>query len=247
MIDLWMPEAVKVPGHPDKIGYESLGFGATGPKRGTIVHSAEGWGAYLKFLVQTPLAIKSWHFSILQDGTIWQHYPIDAHCWHAGDTDDDDEVRANIDLDGIEEEGLVGQPLTPEQTSSTVRVIRFQADYFDRDGSYARFPIQPANGWTLGEHNQVSNTYTACPSDRIPWDDVLEGLEVEEDNMTFIGVGCDKATLNTPQFESYRLYVAASGLERTKITTREERLALKAGGFPLLELTRAELEEYQES
>ena len=181
MADLWMPGAIKVPGHPDKVGYTA--FGTRGPKRGDVKHSAEGWATYLKFLIETALAIKSWTFTTLLSGTIWQHYPIDAHCWHAGDTDDDDDVRANIELVGIEHEGLVGTPLTAEQTQATVAITKFCAEYFERSAAYARFPVQPSDGWTLVEHTQVSNTYTACPSDRIPWDDILELLTVEEDDM----------------------------------------------------------------
>ena len=181
MASLWMPGAIIVPGHPDKIGYQRLGFGSRGPKRGDVKHSAEGWATYLKFLIETRLAIKSWHFTVLLDGTIWQHYPIDAHCWHAGDTDDDDDVRANIELVGIEHEGLVGQPLTAEQTQATVEITQFCAEYFERSAAYARFPVQPSDGWTLVEHTEVSNAFTACPSDRIPWDDILELLE--EDDM----------------------------------------------------------------
>ena len=144
-MSLWMP-VVKVPGHPDKVGYDALGFGSKGPKRGDVKHSAEGWGTYLKFLVQSPLAIKSWHFSVLTDGTIWQHYPVNVHCWHAGDTDDDDDVRANIELVGIEHEGLVGTPLTAEQTAATIEITKFSAEFFERTAAYDRFPVQPSDG-----------------------------------------------------------------------------------------------------
>ena len=213
MVTPWMPSAEKVPGHPDKIGYTA--FGTRGPKLGTVVHSAEGWGSYLKFLVQTRLAIKSWHFSILRDGTIWQHYPIDVHCWHAGDTDDDDDVRANIDLDGIEEEGLVGMPLTPEQTQSTVRVIHFQAEYFERSAAYARFPVQPSDGWTLVEHTQVSNTFTACPSDRVNWDDILELLK-EDDEMAYARIIKYKSSDTTT-------YLWRPGKELLRMKSRKQR------------------------
>ena len=242
-MSLWMPGAVIVPGHPEKIGYQRLGFGSRGPKRGDVKHSAEGWASYLKFLIKTRLAIKSWHFTLLLSGTIWQHYPIDAHCWHAGDTDDDDDVRANIELVGIEHEGLVGTPLTAEQTQATVEITKFCAEYFERSAAYARFPVQPSDGWTLVEHTEVSNAFTACPSDRIPWDDILELLTVEEDDMTFIGVGHDKAKTGT-HFQSFRLYVTAEGLRRDKIATKEEREALAAAGYPLTKLTKAQLEQY---
>lgn len=202
---LWMPGAIKVPGNPDKIGYQRLGFGAIGPKRGDVKHSAEGWGAYLKFLVQTRLAIKSWHFTVLTDGTKWQHYPINAHCWHAGDTDDDDDVRANIELVGIEHEGLAGTPLNAEQTQATTEITEFCADYFERANAYARFPVQPSDGWTLVEHTEVSNTFTACPSGRIPWDDILELLKVEDEMFArIISIKDDTPPTNTYLWRSDR-------------------------------------------
>ncbi len=75
--------------------------------------------------------------------------------------------------------------------------------------------------------------------------DEWQAFSEERDTMTFIGVGCDRATLGTDQFESFRLYVGP-GLEREKITTKEERMALAAAGYPLLELTAAELGQYAE-
>ena len=181
MASLWMPGAIIVPGHPDKVGYPS---GNSGPLRGTVVHSAEGWRSELKRLVQDVNRRASWCFSVLTDGTIWQHYPVDSWLWHSGDTDDDGGVKGNMELGSIEEEGLAGTPINEKQVASTVRVIQFQASHFERDKSYARYPVMPSDGWTLAEHNQISNTFTACPSGRIRWDDILELLIVEEDDMT---------------------------------------------------------------
>lgn len=178
MADLWMPGAVIVPGHPDKVGYPS---GNSGPLRGTVVHSAEGWRSELKRLVQDVNRRASWCFSVLTDGTIWQHYPVDSWLWHSGDTDDDGGVKGNMELGSIEEEGLAGTPLNEKQVASTVRVIQFQARYFGRDESYARYPVMPSDGWTLAEHNQISNAFTACPSGRIPWEDILELLKEDEE------------------------------------------------------------------
>ncbi len=183
MAELWMPEAIKKPGHPDKVGYDELGFGNKGPKRGTVVHSAEGWRTELLRLVKDINRRASWHFSVLTDGTIWQHYPIDAHCWHAGDTDDDGGVRANIELVGIEHEGVAGEPLTEYQVEMTVEITKFCADFFDRTSAYERYPVMPADGWTLVEHNEVSNVATACPSGRIPWEYVMEILNTQEDDV----------------------------------------------------------------
>ena len=199
-----MPGAVKVPGNPDKVGYQALGFGIKGPKKGDVKHSAEGWWPYLKFLIQSPLALKSWHFTVRLDGTTWQHYPLNVHCWHAGDTDDDDDIRANIELIGIEHEGMAGTELTAEQVQATVAISRYCAEYFDRSAAYARFPVQPADGWTLVEHNEVSNAYTACPSDRVPWNLITEALEPEEDDMVarIIKIAGDKPPTKTYLWQS---------------------------------------------
>lgn len=68
-----------------------------------------------------------------------------------------------------------------------------------------------------------------------------------EDDMAFIGVGCDKATIGTNQFESFRLYVTASGLTREAVPTSAQREALAAAGYPLLLLTRAQLAQYKKA
>lgn len=174
MTSLWAPFAVKRPGPPEKVGYDSLGFGNKGPKRGDVKHSAEGSAAGLQAVLHGARRA-SWHFSVLY-GSVLQHYPINAHCWHAGDTDDDGGVRANIELVGIEHEGVAGQPLTDYQVEMTTEITKFCAKVFERDAEFARYPVMPAGGWTLTEHHEVSNTFTACPSGRIPWAAIMEEL-----------------------------------------------------------------------
>ena len=178
MAELWAPFAIKKPGPADKVGYEALGFGVKGPKKGDVKHSAEGSAAGLLTVLHGARRA-SWHFSVLY-GAVWQHYPINAHCWHAGDTDDDGGVRANIELVGIEHEGMAGFELTDYQVEMTVEITKFCAEFFDRTASYERYPVMPADGWTLVEHNEVSNVPTACPSGRIPWEYVMEGLVTQE-------------------------------------------------------------------
>jgi len=77
-------------------------------------------------------------------------------------------------------------------------------------------------------------------------DDEWLAFSEEGDNMTFIGVACDRATLGTGQFESFRLYVTAAGLVREKIPNQGEREALAAAGFKLMELTKKQLDKYAE-
>src|SRR3990170_7372000 len=125
---LWMPEAVRLPGPVWKIGYPSLngrydqhGVRTThGLKRGEVDHSAEGYMGYIRDYMKGRVdqdRRASWHFTI-DYNTIYQHYPIDAHCWHAGDVDDDGGVAANIDLIGKEHVGVAGQPLIEWQLAA---------------------------------------------------------------------------------------------------------------------------------
>lgn len=182
-MDRWYPAAIQRPGPAWKTGYPSLGRFSL--KRGSVWHSAEGNSLdVMHNLLDGPLH-KSWQFTIGKtpsDGTE-QHYPIDVNCWHAGDVDNDGAIRANIDLDGLEFMGVVGEPLTPYQLEQGVQITRFCASAFGF-ATYSRYPVQRLN-WTLVEHNQVSDFPTACPSDRIPWGVVLDMLEVpeEEDHM----------------------------------------------------------------
>jgi N-acetylmuramoyl-L-alanine amidase-like protein len=174
MPDLWMPGTIRVDGNPDQFGYET--FGLHSPKRGDVKHSA-----VVNWTTSVPNgnnnAGGSWHFTLMKDGRVYQHYSADANCYHAGDIDDDGAVRANIDLIGIEHEGgPIGnesEPLTQPQIDNTLAVSRWAASVFGRT-AFSRYPTQ--TGWTLVEHNQVSNRPTACPSGRIPWGVILPVL-----------------------------------------------------------------------
>jgi N-acetyl-anhydromuramyl-L-alanine amidase AmpD len=178
MTTLWMPEAVRFSGSDSKIGYD---FGSHGPKRGDVKHSAEGDNWSVMHALLTGPARKSWHFTIGYD-RIEQHYPIDANCWHAGDADDDGAVNANRDLIGIEHLGVAGTPLTEWQIEATVRVTQFCADQWGF-AKFGRYPVAGAIAqhiWTLAEHTELSDTYTACPSGRIPWDRIMTELEGDD-------------------------------------------------------------------
>ena len=177
----WFPLAIRWDGAPWKMGYPS--FGTSGPKRGDVKHSAEGtsWSAIHDILNSQRRA--SWHFTVGYD-RVEQHYPISAHCWHAGDVGDDGAVRANIELVGIEHLGMAGESLTPYQIDATIAISEWCADQYHQD-KFARYPDQ-VGVWTLVEHNQVSDEATACPSGRIPWTEIMLRLRAaEEDDMAY--------------------------------------------------------------
>ncbi|KKL49687.1 hypothetical protein LCGC14_2313010, partial [marine sediment metagenome] len=79
--------------------------------------------------------------------------------------------------------GLYGVPALSAVFEDCVGLMNykiFNANYFNRDDIYTRYPIMPTGGWTLAEHNQISNTYTACPSDRVDWEALMALLVTQE-------------------------------------------------------------------
>lgn len=147
--------------------------------KGLFMHSAEGYGHVLL----DPASQygyngnHSWHLTNLFDGTLYQHYPLSAQCWHA--------TAANNAYVGMENEGRVpNEPtLTDAQIVTTRRVI---AELAER---YGWTPSRPQSTkdttHTLWEHREVGRlggTISSCPSGRIPWQEILKASE-EEDEM----------------------------------------------------------------
>lgn len=149
------PGAMIVPG-PAAMAYPDVNRNV-----GIVEHSAEGdWSA-----TYTPLDTMrergvSWHFSVMTDGAVQQHYPLVASCWHAGSK------MANIRLIGVEHEGA-GR-LTEAQIVASVALTRWIAE----QGGYA---LSRTGNVTLYEHRELYET--DCPNGRIPWD------RYEEDDM----------------------------------------------------------------
>ena len=168
------PGAIWKAGPTAKIGYSA--FGTSGPKRGIVPHSAEGWAANIMPIINDLGRRASWHFTILLDGTVWQHYEVEAHCWHAGDVGDDGGVRANIDLVGIEHEGIAGTRITDAQVEALAKLYRWlQAEH-----GFGPYQVRT----TVYEHNWVSDEPTACPSGRIRHADVQAKIaQLEEAEM----------------------------------------------------------------
>lgn len=170
IVNGWFDFAVQVLGPTHKqAGYASGHTTRIG--KGAVVHSAVGSATSLLYVLNGPLS-KSWTVTLLKSGETWQHYPIQAICWHAGGP------LANERYVGIEcEGGAIGnesEPLTTPQLDSLVRVL---ADLMAFEG-WAR----PARGETLFEHNQFFAT--ACPSGRIPWDVIIPRLQAPAPPLT---------------------------------------------------------------
>jgi len=155
MPESWYPWAAAEPGPNWKTG---AGDGRTvRDNKGAVLHSAEGYLEGAVSVLHGPRQA-SWHFTLCQDGRVFQHYPLEAITWHAG--------AANDDYVGIEHEGVAGQPLTPPQIEAGVNLLKWIALQDD----WPAFE----RSVTLFEHNEFMAT--SCPSGRIPWDVLIGRL-----------------------------------------------------------------------
>lgn len=161
MTALWYPLAIRLDAPAWKQGYEGI------PQRdwrGAVLHSMEGSLAAAHSVLQG--AVKSsWHFSNPKVGPLEQHYPISAVTWHGGSSE------ANRRFVGVEHEGVAGESLTESQIENDVGLLLWLAEN----------DVQPWPGFirldTLWEHNEMTRfgaRATACPSGRIPWQEVIE-------------------------------------------------------------------------
>lgn len=146
-MSLYYPGCVQMPGPTHKVWPEENSCD------GVILHSAEGYRAGLESQLRD--AEVSWHFTVYQDGTVEQHYPLTASCWHAGSK------ASNVRLIGVEHEGVAGEPLTAAQLLASVALVR----WLQSECGWG----QLARGVNLYEHREV-NSGTNCPSGRIPWE-----------------------------------------------------------------------------
>lgn len=134
-------------------------------QRGIVIHSAEGYeaGMWARLAdVSAPLAERvSWHFSVMQDGRIFSHYPTSAIAWHCH--------NANDYTVGIECEGIAREALTAAQLYSLAFLVRT----ISRGIGFTpqRYPMASR---TLYEHNEFFAT--VCPSARIPWITLLQTI-----------------------------------------------------------------------
>ena len=155
------PGATWRPGPKSKQAYT---YQSTNVCRGVVCHSMVGdFASAMARLDSDDRA--SWHFSITQDGRVWQHYDSDAVAWHAGSP------YWNGRLIGIEHEGGApgneGEPLTAAQEAASVALVRWLSKTHG-------FPLVRFDGQSgaLFEHRDVYAT--ACPSNRIPWAAYME-------------------------------------------------------------------------
>lgn len=158
MVELWYPGALK------HFGPAWKNRGSTNSAEGVVWHSAEGsWGGLQYELARSDRSA-AWHFSCRKDGTLYQHYPLNAVLYHAGDWgDDQDGADGNGETIGIEFEGVAGEQLTPQQIRTATKFVAWLAP------QAGWTPKRTAVGRNQWEHRELSNLGTSCPSDRMPW------------------------------------------------------------------------------
>lgn len=144
--------------------------------RGVVPHSAEGyWVTLLDLVHNGPV---SWFASNLKDGRCFQHYSVFAQTWTSG------AGFPNNNFNAWENEGVAGEPFTQRQTDNCVKIIRELSEL----GAWT--PRRPLTfndkAATLYEHKECVRwgaDSTACPSGRVPWNDILIALDEGEDDM----------------------------------------------------------------
>ncbi len=138
------------------------GYGSTDTNsvKRVIDHSAEGYRGGM-FAVLDGIRQASWHFSVMQNGEVYQHVDTGQISWGAGSFD------ANNGSINIEHEGVKGQALTSAQYSATLKLHAWI------------WPVHnlgtPSRSTNLKEHKEF--LATACPSNRIPWSRLIPDLK----------------------------------------------------------------------
>ena len=157
-MDLWYSKAIRLDGPPAKHGYNGVYIRQ---HKGAIYHSMEGrWqDAYSRLMSSDKV---SWHLSLTYEGVWLQHYALNDVLWHGGCT------FAGM-LAAVECEGRVGEPLTRQQVNELGEFTAWQAENEDWPSIERRV--------TLWEHKEMADygaAPTACPSGRIPWQEVID-------------------------------------------------------------------------
>ena len=149
-------------------GYSSKVWSGVNAGRGVILHSMEGYIGYALQMVANPNVEVSWHFSIGQDGQVYQHFDLLACPWHAGSR------IWNQTYIGIEHEGSVEnpklnldyRPWTEAEILASVELVQWI------QSTLARIQLgwdKLERGVNLFEHNEI-NMSTTCPNNLVPWE-----------------------------------------------------------------------------
>ena len=175
--DGWFDWMERRPGPSDKI------YSQRNAVTGLVPHSAvgyyPGWASRLFSTERLPngqytdYAAASVHIWNPYAGVCYQHYPITDSCWGSGSR------FPNTNFVSMECEGgppgNESEPLTDDQIDVMIRVMADLSAW--KGGIKWSRPASPTDTMaTLYEHNECrrwGSVPTACPSSRIPWEEVL--------------------------------------------------------------------------
>ena len=195
--DGWFSFAQREPGPADKV------YSQQNSAEWFIAHSAVGYyGGWTNRLFAkdrgpdgryTAYAAASIHGWNAYDGTFIQHYPITASCWGSGS------FTPNTRAIAIENEGGAPgnefEPLTGPQKLTIVRILEDLAEWRGVGVDYWKRPTSAQDATaTLYEHRECvrfGSLPTACPSNRIPWDSILELLQEDDVEMNIADLEAD--------------------------------------------------------
>src|SRR3972149_4472543 len=159
---------------PPKHGYPNSDIHL---KQGVVIHSVEGSLAGAFAVLDGPREA-SFHFTVAQDGRVFQHVDTEQMAWTNGS------YESNRRFWGIECEGggpnNMGEPLTAVQLDALIEVVRWLW------ASHTPYPFERRVGaWEHNEMKRYGSAPTSCPSGRIPWETIIAALlEPKEEDMT---------------------------------------------------------------
>jgi hypothetical protein len=180
--DGWFDWMRREPGPPDKL------YSQPNAVDFYVAHSAVGyyggWAGRLFSTARdasghyTPYAAVSTHGWIPYGGDCLQHYPLSASCWASGSREANTRGVA-FEIEGGAP-GNESEPLTAAQRAALRRILEDIAAWKGETNAYWRRPVSGRDkDATLYEHRECvrfGSGPTACPSDRIPWDELLADL-----------------------------------------------------------------------
>ena len=164
--ETWIPWAIRAPIPSEGYdGYDDAPDRELSEILYIVNHSAEGWKSYLK-QGHRPGEQASWTFSVMVDGQLYQHAPLEALTYGSGS------YEANRDGIVREHEGVKPFVITPAQVATDRRLDGDLADLCPN--------LRPlVKGFGYREHSELTGGATSCPSGRIQplYDAVMQNGE----------------------------------------------------------------------
>ncbi len=178
-----LPFGIDRPGPADKQGYASNPSRSLSEIEYNVNHSLEGHKSNVMNALNAPSRRASWSATVMLDGTCWRHYDLEAITWASGGKE------YNIKGFAVEYEGMAPTPITDEQVVTAKLIWEFLEEKCPNLGA-------PVLDQGFQEHGRLTGA-TACPSDRIRWDDIAAEPEVEpepikEEGMYILADGSGK-------------------------------------------------------